>query len=243
MKIFAILHRKIRLLIYKVLGKLFPTYHHLFHLGSNLKLRYPLSSSIGYSLFVQKSFEEGELAYIRQAIPLGGTVVDVGANGGIFTLIAAYCVGKNGKVIAVEPSKREVELLRQNIALNDLGHIVKVVEKALSDYVGTDKLAIVKDSGLNSFVPRKSVEGEVVFWQNVEVTTLDQLTKDLGIKSVDMIKIDVEGAEHKVLAGARDVLRLSQTNLSVRIATLLDSATHQWSFFKALSIVEIIYSI
>ena len=117
------------------------------------------------------------------------------ANAGFFTLLGARCVGTSGRVVAVEPLPRNIEVIRKHLAINDLSN-VRVVGKAISDFVGTARFAVEGHA-----TSRLSTEGQV----SVEVTSLDALVEELGAPP-DMLKVDIEGEEIDLLKGAEKVL-------------------------------------
>jgi FkbM family methyltransferase len=175
-----------------------------FVLVDGSRFKYPADSIIGFSLFT-KTFETSELKFIQEKLRPGAIFIDVGANGGIYTLIAAKRVGPEGRVIAFEPDPRNVALLRENIALNKLTNVT-VVAKAVSSAEGTGSLAISRDGAMNSLAKTTHGGQQIEKWETVETTTLDQALREAGVSRVDVIKIDVEGAERMVLEGARETL-------------------------------------
>lgn len=121
--------------------------------------------------------------------------VDIGANVGHFTLLAAG--GANAKVIAIEPIKKTFLKLEKNVDLNKLNERVKLFNIGLSDTVGT--LHFIDNMNVMNKVSKHINENTT----EVEVTTLDILLKD---RNPTLIKIDVEGFEYFVLKGAKKVL-------------------------------------
>src|SRR5262249_11964538 len=88
-----------------------------------LRLRLRLGNDVSWCVLVGGAYEPNELAFLAATLDQGMTVVDIGANEGLFTLVAAACVGPGGRVLAVEPSSREFEWLQANIALNELHNV------------------------------------------------------------------------------------------------------------------------
>ena len=132
----------------------------------------------------------------------GGSFVDVGANIGLYTVAAGYAVGHGGRVIAVEPTPGTAEVLAHNVRLNGLLEtgVVTILQVAVGEAAGRAQLAThSEDSGHNSLYLTGD-EDEVV---QVEVAPLDDLVP-VGTP-VDVVKIDVEGAELAVLRGMRRV--------------------------------------
>jgi len=137
----------------------------------------------------------------RYAVP-GATVIDAGANWGYFSLIAAGRVGSGGSVISLEPDPRQIAALEANVALNGYRH-VRVIRAAAAAAPGRVTLAGYRDDAGNRGVSRIGAAGGDAPSFDVEAITIDDLTRG---STVDLIKIDVEGAEDLVLAGMRDGL-------------------------------------
>lgn len=173
----------------------------------NTRIEATLGNDQSLCVYVAGSFEPNEFAFLARTLRPGMTFVDTGANEGLFTLFAARRVGASGRVIAIEPSARERALLERNIARNSLGNVT-VVPHAVAAEPGTAELLIApRKHGLHNTLGEFIYEGETaVARETVVVETLDDLHKRLALQHVDVIKIDVEGAEVKVLAGGRNVL-------------------------------------
>lgn len=172
---------------------------------------HPAGTSIAKMLFVG-NFETAEISFVRNSLKPGDIFLDVGANVGIYTLIASRLVGAAGHVYAFEPSRREANLLRHNIALARLENVT-VIEAALSDRSGTARLAIADDGGLNSFADTHRADRRIESWQEVETIRLDDFVRNYAVEKVDFIKMDVEGAEKLVLEGADQLLRSGSTTV------------------------------
>lgn len=135
---------------------------------------------------------------LSKIIKNGSTVVDVGANIGYYTILFSRLVGDMGRVYAFEPESVNFSYLTKNIALNDLKNVISV-KKAVSDKNETAKLYIHPDNPgghtlIDCYDDFKSI--------SVDCVSLNEFLR--GAK-IDFIKIDVEGAEPKVLAGAKEV--------------------------------------
>ena len=141
------------------------------------------------------SYEAKKQIAIARMLRPGHIFYDIGANAGFFTLLGARCVGSSGRVIAVEPLPRNIEMLEKHLAINNISN-VRIVEKAISDFVGTARFTVEGHS-----TSKISAEGQAV----VEVTTLDTIMEELGTPP-NLMKVDIEGAEIELLKGARKVL-------------------------------------
>ena len=139
--------------------------------------------------------------YFEEFLKEGMIVVDIGAHTGIYTTLAAQKIGQSGKVVAVEPVKENYEQLIKNIELNNFKNVI-LKKTALSDHSGSEKLYISPHSNNHSLMFKESENA----YLEVPVDTLDNLLKKLNLTSVDVIKIDTEGAEVPILKGAERTL-------------------------------------
>ncbi|HEV2147383.1 MAG TPA: FkbM family methyltransferase [Longimicrobiaceae bacterium] len=148
------------------------------------------------------AFEPQETAAVRRWLRPGMTFVDVGANVGYFTLLAASRVGETGRVFAVEPSPYAHDRLNAAVSANRLAQ-VRTFRMGLSSTEGELNLYLPPESdGFHS--PTMSASS----WETlrVPVRRLDDCLDEWGVRSVDLIKLDVEGHEAHVLEGAAGAL-------------------------------------
>ncbi len=138
-------------------------------------------------------------------------VIDVGANNGWYTFLASLTVGVNGQVYAFEPELRNFKILLSVCRLNALRNVI-LLKLALSDKDGTEKLYLSTSPTMHSLSLQRS--GETI---DIRVVRLDTLLHLGLIGSVDLIKIDVEGAELKVLRGSEKVLSQFEPILSIDV--------------------------
>jgi FkbM family methyltransferase len=151
-------------------------------------------------IYVFGVWEPDITAWIRDRLSPGATVVDVGANIGYFTLLAAAAVGPGGKVHAVEPLPSTVDVLKRNIALNEFANVT-VHPVACSDKEGTIEIfsGDAGNLGNSSTLGGQRSEGLV------PCVSLDRLLD--GSDAPTLLKIDTEGDEARVLSGAKNTLR------------------------------------
>lgn len=152
-----------------------------------------------------------------------GTVFDVGANTGVYALVAASVPGT--EVHAFEAYPPVAALLRENLRLNRRGRRVRVVEAAVTDVAGTIDLFVPPPSG----AVETSCSTDASFRDGstpvtVPAVTLDEYWDSAGRPQVTVIKVDVEGAEHRVLRGALALLRATRPVTFVEILPLADFA-------------------
>jgi FkbM family methyltransferase len=148
-----------------------------------------------------------QLAMLR-FIRAGMVCYDVGANVGFYTLFFSHLVGAGGKVLAFEPFPRNVALLRRHIELNRCANVT-VFDAAIGDREGTTLFEEAPSASMG----RVSDHGRLA----VECRRLDRIVSE-GFSPPDLIKIDVEGAESTVLAGAVEILQ--------KYAPIIFLATH-----------------
>ena len=152
-------------------------------------------------------YERETTRQFRRLISPGMVVIDVGAHVGYYTLLAAKQVGPTGKVYAFEPEPVNHGLLLRNVELNGYDNVV-VVKSAVSDDAGSTTLYLTGlDNGRHSVYQHNLPENGSV---EVPTTKIDDFLELQGWPSVDLIKIDVEGAELDVLAGMERLLRESK---------------------------------
>lgn len=137
---------------------------------------------------------------IERHLKSGDVAIDAGANIGAVTVFMAKRVAPGGRIIAVEMLPNTAARLRHNIALNDLD-AVEVVEQALSDRAGETVLASVADGVFGqASIAAGTNAGRLVRRVEVKTTTLDVITSSIQV--IALLKLDLEGAEPKALAGA-----------------------------------------
>src|SRR5882724_12282316 len=176
-----------------------------WHSGTTVKVT--LGNDNSLCLYVCGSFEPNEFAFLDRALKPGMIFVDVGANDGYYTLFAARKVGPGGRVVAAEPSSRERAHLQRNLGRNGLDN-VSVVPAAIGAAVGLADLHLAHGvhaghNTLGSFAHDDVVRASL---ERVPIEPLDAVIARLGLARVDFVKIDVEGAEARVIAGASTVL-------------------------------------
>jgi len=175
-----------------------------FNLIDGSYFDYTLKSAIGYALFC-KDFEKAEIAFLRRSLKPGNIFLDIGANGGIYTIIASKLIGAHGRVYAFEPGEKEIGILKHNIIKNKLENVT-VIENAVSNVTGFARFAIGSSRAMNSLAYSGRHDQKIIRWQTVITISLDDFMARYSVPRVDFIKIDVEGAEKLVLDGAKNLM-------------------------------------
>ena len=163
----------------------------------------------------QLSFDSAELDFMRAVLEPGATAIDVGANVGVYSVCAALAVGTAGRVIAIEADDEYVPRLRGNLARNGLGN-VDVIAAAAGDADGEIELILATDGAFSSTKPLVSYSGTGAT-RRVPYRRLDSIWTEAGEPAVSFLKIDVEGAELEVIAGAEQLLAVCRPALVVEV--------------------------
>jgi FkbM family methyltransferase len=173
--------------------------------GIRLDLR--MGNDIAWLLFIAGEIDPNELFFLAEFLRRGMNVIDVGANEGLFTLFCRTHVGREGNVVAIEPSKREARHLRRNLSINGVTN-VDVIEVAIGDRMGKVMLNIAEDdhAGHNALGPPAAPWVNSIDAYEVDLTTLDVLAGQLDWPRIDLIKMDIEGSELGALRGAERLL-------------------------------------
>ena len=147
-------------------------------------------------------YEKHEVLFFLDTVKAGMTVFDVGANIGLYSVLAGRKVGAEGKVFSFEPDPVNFNFLRKNIDLNNLKNVMPV-NKAVTSKSDDVKLFLSKEnfgdhSLYNTEIQRNSI--------SVPGVSLDDFVREMGLKSIDLIKLDIQGAEGLALQGMKEIL-------------------------------------
>ena len=149
------------------------------------------------------TYEPYDSALVRRHLKPGMTVIDIGANIGYYSLMAAAKVGPGGRVISFEPNPELAGRLQETIHENKLANVT-LEQAGVSDKPGWAELFLPNEIGNNTATMIANEGGHPV---RVPIVTLDEYLEQHQIDRVDFLKIDVEGFEPKVIQGARSAIR------------------------------------
>jgi FkbM family methyltransferase len=180
-------------------------------------------------------FGERELehkAMLEQIVHPGMRIFDIGANIGYYAIMESQLVGPTGQVIAIEPSPENVELLKRNLAHNQVNNTF-VRAGAVSDSAGERAFHLSTQSNLNTFHNIGSgavhLSGESI---PVMMTTVPALAAEFG--PPDLIRMDVEGHEVEVIAGLLDEAEQGTLRPTIIFETHLSRYTAEHAFEPVL---------
>jgi FkbM family methyltransferase len=171
-----------------------------------------------------EGLEPGTRRIIQKLLRPGSKFIDAGAHIGLLTLAAARIVGPAGKITAVEPTPLTSSLLARAIDINGLSDRVRIESKAAGACAGRTEFFIHKVLGHNSSYDKSEDSHRI----EVDVISLDELIP--AGTHIDLVKIDVEGAELDVLQG---MTRILAENPQLSIIAEFGPAHLQWSNHSA----------
>jgi len=188
-----------------------------WHEGTRLVLH--LDNDLSCTLFAGASYEPNEFAVLDRVLKPGMVFLDGGANEGVYTVFASARVGPIGRVIAVEPSPRELKRLKANIKINRAANVI-IADVALAERPRSVKLTLAEQqySGQNTlgtFIYEGVNSLEV---RCVRAVTIDDLILAHGLSRLDIVKLDLEGGEFRALIGARNTLRDMRPLLLIEVS-------------------------
>lgn len=222
--------RSVKLVSREFYGKFY------WYLKPNQVLKHHLSTGGVLLLEPKHSFTEcfypGVDQYepdIREALPCflkpGDVFVDCGANIGYFSIIAGHIIGETGKVVAIEANPTTYKLLERNLEENNFGISIHC---ALNTCAGDVELFMPIAGGdvFSSLKKGGYVKGSVRSFK-VKAKTLDDVIQEEQLNKVDVVKIDIEGAELDVLNSAPYILS------TLRPIVITEYGTNTWTKFDA----------
>jgi FkbM family methyltransferase len=150
--------------------------------------------------------EDATIRVVSQIVRPGDTVLDVGANIGLFSLIASRAVGRDGAVHAFEPGRAAYARLGENLRINGTANVITHAT-AVADQNGWTSLFISDDSEASSLLQVAPSHDST---EHIEVCSLDHFVAtsldEAARRRIALIKVDVEGSEVAVFRGAQNLL-------------------------------------
>ena len=203
-------------------------------LPSGIHMNIGTNDILAYRVWNERTFEPAVRRAIERVLRTGMNVVDIGANIGYYSILAARLIGPKHRVLAVEPQPLVVGKLKGNIALNGIEN-VDVVQAALTKSEGPVDFFVPK-SGWES---HGSMRSNGTFPPQSKVTVpgvpLDQLLAEKGYDSVGLIKMDAEGAELPIIEGAKELLSSRKRPYIVFESAEINSRPFGYTVFDLLN--------
>jgi len=196
--------------IYKFIYRKMAPREMVLNIQGNKMYVYGRDMGVASFLISKGVHEKYETKLFKDLIKPGMVVVDIGANIGYYTLIAAKLVESKGKVYAFEPEPNNYRLLIKNIEVNGYNNVIPI-QKGVSNKPGKTKLFISK-TVLSSLSFSEDNVPEKKEFVMVETITLEKFFED---SKVDFIKMDTEGAEGLIIEGAGKVLKKNDLKIAM----------------------------
>lgn len=156
---------------------------------------------ISRELAIYGVHENNSTQEVKRVIKPGMKILEIGANIGYYALLETKLAGPTGYLYAIEPAPYNFDLLRKNIELNGIKN-VDLHQAAFAEKSGKARFYVYDRSNLSSFIKREDM-GMASVEVDVELMTLDDF---LGSKTVDFIRMDVEGYEREILRAGENAL-------------------------------------
>jgi FkbM family methyltransferase len=172
--------------------------------GQNLKIKLHLHEWIQQQIFFFGTFDPRGINFLKKNLNPGDVFIDIGANIGCYSLIASSLTGDNGKIIAFEAVTNVYDQLIYNISINKISNIraekLAIFEKRdiLKFFLSSDE-----NLGMSSIFRHDTESGKT---EDVEAVSLDEYLADYPLERVNLIKIDIEGAEMHALKGMKNTI-------------------------------------
>lgn len=189
---------------------------------SGLRWNLDLREGIDLSIYLFGRFERTTVRAYQRLLKPGDTVIDIGANIGAHTLQLARCVSPNGRVVAIEPTEyaygKLTQLLEDNRPLSNIvsSHQAMLTETTDSGLVEQLYSSWSVEGGNEPQHPMHLGTGKAT--RGARAVALDDLVHELGLKRIDLIKLDVDGWEMEVLRGARATLGKLKPSIVFEVA-------------------------
>jgi len=191
-----------------------------------IRMRLDITEYLQAHLYVFGDYELPTIRFLRRVLKPRSVCLDVGAQMGSLTLAMATAASSKTIVHSFEPEDQNAARFRENIALNALSNVtlhqtaVSTVDGALKLYLSSDR-----NAGTHSTVYIESnVSTEFI---EIPSVRLDSFVRQHALQPVDLIKIDVEGAEVDVIEGARSVLQHHRPIVIMELSDHLQQARGQ----------------
>ena len=215
-------------LVYGVFELAYP--HTTITLGGE-KFNVPLR----WRKWFSEGYEQPTFDFVRAHCKPGGTLIDIGAHFGIFTISALRKVGPSGKVISFEPSADTRSVLLKTLALNGFDGVPEIRSEAVSNVTGQSSFfsSTIPGDAANSLIGNAQHQRKSV----IRTIRLD----DIQLPRVDAIKIDAEGAELRILDGSRALITKHRPALLLSVHPMQigrsgKSLSDLWDMFDSLKL-------
>lgn len=211
----------------------------------------PTASSQGWNAAFTGRYDDEELELVAEAVGPGTCALDVGASLGFYTIpLARLAQDMGGRVVAFEPVRGNLRVLRHNVDLNDLGDVVEVRPVGLGRSSGSFRVDVEAGGTGNAVIALGSGDTPVPTGgtEDISVVALDELG-DLPTMPCSLVKMDVEGFEMEVLTGGEQFLDRHRPTIFgefgleyLRARGVPDDAPMRWADAHGYHCDELVYA-
>ncbi len=177
----------------------------------DFKLKLDLNDSgISRQLVIGGTREEQLRCILKEEIQKGMTILDIGSNVGYYPIMEAKMVGESGYVYAVEPAPENYKNLIENIHLNNLSHIIETHNNGMSNKKGTERFFLSNHSNLHTFMAKGFKDNYITKGTSnnfIKVDVMDVSSFIKNMKSIDLVRMDVEGFEVEIIEGLEEAVK------------------------------------
>jgi len=180
----------------------------------------PGDLGISSELIMFKTHEPLTTKLLSKELKKGMTCLDVGGNIGYYTLLESNIVGNDGKVIAIEPSPPNFKHLKKNLSIQDAKN-VDAYNFAAGDVDGEVNFLVYRESNGSFTIPdgeTTDLPGELI---KVPAKRMDTFLNELNIEHVDFVRMDVEGYEHHIIEGMKNIIKNSKPMFQIEVHVTL----------------------
>ncbi len=203
--------------------------------GMHMKIL-PGDKGISTELFFFKGHEPLTTKILSNELKKGMNCLDVGSNIGYYVLLEAKIVGKNGRVIAIEPSLQNFKILQENVTLQKFSN-VRVFHFACGNRDGNGNFLTFDRSNWSRIDEKffKALSSnKIVSSEKIEIKKIDSFIEQIGIKKLDIIRMDIDGYEYMVLDGMIHTLKKFKPTLIIETHRAIMGLSKTKEFLKKL---------
>jgi FkbM family methyltransferase len=191
------------------------------YFGATFNLR--IDDWIQENIYFTQDYEHAELLFLSNHLKAGDTFVDIGANIGVYSLIASKLLSNKGKVISFEASKKNYLRLQEHIQLN---HAININAHHLAIADNEKEITLFYDEQEANIGMISAYGNEDEAGEKIKAVALDNFLKN---EKIDFIKIDIEGGEYDALKGMRNILQTQSPTILLEIEEEIIAKTNYTS--------------
>jgi FkbM family methyltransferase len=170
-----------------------------------------LDEGVAHQMYDKREYEQVETNFVAQKLTSGAVFVDIGANIGFYSIQASKVVGPSGVVVAIEPEPYNLSLLKHNLHVNRPVSQIKILNIALGEHDGVAHLFKNASNFGDHRMYNTGADGRQS--TAVSVRPFDDVSAELGLTRIDLIKMDVQGFECHVLRGMKRTLEVLRPSM------------------------------